>query len=287
MEKITNEYLTLQVSERGAELVSIKDENGKEYLWQADPKGWNRHSPILFPFVGGLWNNTFRVEGKEYEAKRHGFARDAKFKLITHTPNRLAYSLHSSTETYKQYPFHFILAVSYKLEGNRIHVVWHVQNTDNKEIHFQIGGHPAFLLPDMKEGEPMRGFLKLSAETLVRSQTNNGHLTTAYQPFETDETIVEFTEETFKDDALIFEHAQLNEVQLLNKKGEAEVTVNFNTPALGLWSPYGKNAPFVCIEPWYGVADVENYEGELKDRRLMNHLHPGASFMAEYVITIR
>lgn len=288
MEQIANDFLTIKVSEMGAELTSIKDENGKEYLWQANPKYWNRHSPILFPIVGAVWNDTFRVNGTEYHSKRHGFARDTAFRLIKKDSNKLTFSMHDTEETYKKFPFHFILGVTYRLERNRIHVVWHVQNTDNKEIHFQIGGHPAFNLPDITEGEPIRGYLKMDAETLNRTElTHEGYRKPSCKEMETDEGILEFTEETFRNDALIFDNCQLHDVQLLNRRGEPEVSVHFNTPAVGIWTPYGKNAPFLCIEPWYGVADGINCTDEFKNRHLMNHLLPGASFMSEYIIQIR
>ncbi|MDR0185972.1 aldose 1-epimerase family protein [Prevotella brunnea] len=287
MEQIANDFLTIRVSELGAELTSIKNENGKEYLWQAHPKFWNRHSPILFPLVGKLWQDTFCIDGEEYHSKRHGFARDTEFKLIKKDANRLLFSMHDTEATYKIYPFHFILGVSYKLERNRIHVVWHVQNVDNKEIHFQIGGHPAFNLPDVKEGEPVKGYLKLNAEKLLRTKLSpEGNRLKGYTEFETDEGILEFDENTFKDDALIFEHSQLSDIQLLNRKGAPEVSLQFNTPAVGIWTPHGKCAPFICIEPWYGIADAVGYKGEFRERHLMNHLQPGASFMSEYIITI-
>lgn len=288
MEQIANDFLTIKVSEMGAELTSIKDENGKEYLWQANPKYWNRHSPILFPIVGAVWNDTFRVNGTEYHSKRHGFARDTAFHLIKKDNNKITFSMHDTEETYKKFPFHFILGVTYRLERNRIHVVWHVQNTDNKEIHFQIGGHPAFNLPDITEGEPIRGYLKMDAETLNRTElTHEGYRKPSCKEMETDEGILEFTEETFRNDALIFDNCQLHDVQLLNRRGEPEVSVHFNTPAVGIWTPYGKNAPFLCIEPWYGVADETGCTDEFKNRHLMNHLLPGASFMSEYIIQIK
>ncbi|WP_455763102.1 aldose 1-epimerase family protein [Prevotella disiens] len=288
MEQLANDYLTLQLSAHGAELKSIKDDNGKEYLWQGDAQYWARQSPILFPHVGSVWNNSYKIENKEYSSSRHGFARDMDFKVTQKSTDRILFSLHDTPETYERYPYHFILGVSYRLKGNRIHVIWHVQNIDNKEIHFQIGGHPAFNLPDMKAGEPIKGYLKLDNETLQRNNfTHEGYLLEGYKTFETDEGILELTPETFANDALIFDQCQLHHVQILNKKGAAEVSVQFNTPAVGIWSPAGKSAPFVCIEPWYGIADKENYNGEFCNRYLMNHLQPGASFMSEYIITIR
>ena len=115
MEQIKNEHLTVSLSAHGAELQSIKDANGKEYLWQANPDKWGRHSPILFPIVCGLWNDTFRINGKEYPMSRHGFARDTDFTLVAQSEQKAVYALHNTTETLKVYLFHFNLAISYKL----------------------------------------------------------------------------------------------------------------------------------------------------------------------------
>ena len=174
MEQIKNDQLTLEISPLGAELQSIKDANGNEYLWDGDEKYWNRHSPILFPIVCGLWKDTYRIEGKEYHLSRHGFARDTEFQLVGKTADRLTFALIDSEETQKNYPYHFNLAISYRLEGNEIHVIWHVENTDDKEIMFQIGGHPAFLVPGCKKGEEMKATLKLDNEAPVRLFGNVG-----------------------------------------------------------------------------------------------------------------
>ena len=126
METIKNDKLTLTISEHGAELLSIKDNGGEEYLWQGDPAYWGRRSPILFPIVGTVWGNTYRVNGREYQLSRHGFARDKDFTLLAKGDSQVVYGLHDNAETMKGYPFHFNLAVSYKLTGNKIPVGWHV-----------------------------------------------------------------------------------------------------------------------------------------------------------------
>ena len=288
METLQNEHLTIEVSSLGAELQSIRDAEGREYLWQADKQYWPRHSPILFPIVCGLWEERYRTEGKEYRMGRHGFARDTEFRLLRKSATKLTYVLESDEETLKVYPYKFILSVTYRLENNRIHVVWHVHNTDDKEIHFQIGGHPAFNLPDIKEGEPMRGVMCF--DNMGRVERIYGNVGGCVRPerFDTGSTdgVWGFTEETFRDDAVIIDRCQLHQVSLLDKTGHPVVTVDFQSPAVGIWSPYGKNAPFVCIEPWYGLHDWVEYEGEFKDKYLMNHLQPGASFMSEYTITV-
>jgi Galactose mutarotase and related enzymes len=287
MEQIKNDKLTVTVSKHGAELQSIKDANGKEYLWQADPKFWDRHSPLLFPIVCGLWEDKYRVNGKEYKLGRHGFARDTDFKLIAQGDNQLVYCLNDSTETLKDYPYHFNLAVSYKITENTIKVVWHVENTDNKEIYFQIGGHPAFNVPDLKQGEPLVGTLKFDEEEPSRLYGNvGGCITPGYHKVKTEDGLYKFTQDDFKDDAVIFDHSQLKKISIINKEGKPEVTLDIKTPAVGIWSPYGKDAHFVCIEPWYGIHDWAEYDGEFKDKYLMNKLLPGCSFMSEYTITI-
>lgn len=287
MEQIKNDKLTVTVSKHGAELQSIKDANGKEYLWQADPKFWDRHSPLLFPIVCGLWEDKYRVNGKEYKLGRHGFARDTDFKLIAQGDNQLVYCLNDSTETLKDYPYHFNLAVSYKITENKIKVVWHVENTDNKEIYFQIGGHPAFNVPDLKPGEPLVGTLKFDEEEPSRLYGNvGGCITPGYHKVKTEDGLYKFTQDDFKDDAVIFDHSQLKKISIINKEGKPEVTLDIKTPAVGIWSPYGKDAHFVCIEPWYGIHDWAEYDGEFRDKYLMNKLLPGCSFMSEYTITI-
>jgi galactose mutarotase-like enzyme len=288
MEELKNEYLTIKVAEMGAELQSIKDAQGKEYLWQADPNFWPRRSPILFPIVCSVENDTYYVEGKEYHLPRHGFARDMEFKLVNRTPERLTFALHESEETLKAYPYRFNLAISYRLDGNIIHVVWHVQNTDTKEIHFQIGGHPAFNVPGMKAGEALNGSLRLdNKEPLdgLKSYIDGSHEMTEV-PVEAENGIIEFSDNTFRDDSVKIHKCQTHQVELLNKAGKPEVTIGYKAPVIAFWSPFGLNAPFVCIEPWYGLGDPRGYKGEFKDKPLMNHLQPGASFMTEYTIKI-
>lgn len=287
MEQIKNDSLSLSISEHGAELQSIKDINGKEYLWDGDPEYWPRHSPILFPIVCGLWKNTYRYGGETYKMERHGFARDTDFKLVRKADDRITFALSDSEETLKVYPFHFNLAISYRLEGNKIHVVWHVENTDDKTIYFQIGGHPAFLVPDAKKGEPLTGSLKWDNNAPERLYGNvNGCLAKGYHKVATPDGVWNFTENDFEDDALIFDRSQLHHVELLDKDNKPVVQLDFKAPAVGIWSPSGKHAPFVCIEPWYGIHDWAEFEGDFQEKYLMNQLLPGSSFMSEYIITI-
>ena len=295
METIKNEHLTVEVSEMGAELQSIKDSEGREYLWQGGEK-WPRRSPILFPIVCSVNDDTYTVDGQEYHLPRHGFARDTKFKLIAQGEHKVTYALHESEETLKVYPYRFNLAVSYRLSGNKIHVVWHVENTDCREIHFQIGGHPAFLAPGCKEDEDLKGVIQLLPSNLksqnsklksLKSYIDGSHEMTEIELDQVKDGLIPFNDEFFANDSVKIHDCQTHEACLLDTDGSPAVTVDYKCPIIAFWSPYHKKAPFVCIEPWYGLGDPRGWKGEFKDKPYMNHLQPGASFMSEYTITIR
>ena len=289
MIELRNEQLSVIVSEKGAELQSIKDANGKEYLWQGDPNFWPRRSPILFPIVCSVNDDTYRIDGQEYHLPRHGFARDTEFKLIAQSDRKVTFALESSEETKKVYPYDFTLSVSYVLDGNKIGVIWHVHNTDIREIHFQIGGHPAFNVPGMKAGDTQSGHIRLDNEEPLdglKSYIDGSHEMTEI-PVEAEQGIIEFTDNTWRNDSVKIHKSQVHRAELLGSDGEPEVTLDFRTPVIAFWSPFGKQAPFVCIEPWYGLGDPRGFKGEFKDKPLMNHLQPGASFMSRYDITIR
>jgi len=268
----------------GAELQSVKDSEGREYMWQAGEL-WPRHSPILFPLVCSVNNDTYVVDGQEYHLPRHGFARDTEFTLISQTLDKVTFALHDNEETLKVYPYHFNLAITYRLEGNRIHVIWHVENTDTREIHFQIGGHPAFNVP----GGKTEGLIKLDNEEpmdTLKSYADGSHEMVEV-PLEADMGIIEFNNNFWRNDSVKIHKCQTHRAMLLDTDGEPAVTVDYKTPVCAFWSPFDKHAPFVCIEPWYGIGDPRGWKGEFKDKPMMNHLQPGASFMSKYVITIR
>lgn len=157
MKTLFNGRLSIEVSAHGAELCSIFS-NGKEYLWQADPAFWKRHSPVLFPIVGSVWENEYRNEGTTYVLTQHGFARDMEFTLISEENDEVRYQLVSNEETLKKYPFPFRLTIGYRIREKKVDVMWEVENTGEKEMHFQIGAHPAFYYPDFDAETQERGF---------------------------------------------------------------------------------------------------------------------------------
>ena len=258
MIELKNELLAIRVAEMGAELQSVKDSDGREYLWQAGEE-WSRHSPILFPIVCSVNNNTYVVDGQEYHLPRHGFARDTEFTVISQTKEKVTLALHESEETLKVYPYRFNLAVTYRLEGNKVHVIWHVENTDSREIHFQIGGHPAFNMP----GGKLEGMIKLDNEEpmdALKSYADGSH-DMVEVPLEADMGILEICNNFFRNDSVKIHNCQTHRAMLMDTDGEPAVTVDYKAPVCAFWSPYGKQAPFVCIEPLVWHWRPQRFQG--------------------------
>ncbi len=274
---LENDYLAISVSTHGAELSSIvnKKEN-KEMLWQGNPEYWGRKSPVLFPVVGKYKNGKTTFEGKEYSLGQHGFARDSEFALVDKSETQLTFELSSNEKTLEVYPFDFRLICTFQLVDNKIIVGWEVQNTDNKKIYFSIGAHPAFYC------EKDETVLSMNDENLKYNLINSDGL---YTPKKYDvESEFVLHDNVFDNDALIIENSNVTEVSLVDEK--KYLTVKFDAPLFGIWSPTKKNAPFVCIEPWYGRCDAEDFNGDITEREWSNALNIGETWHKEYEIII-
>ncbi|MCJ1977640.1 aldose 1-epimerase family protein [Pseudolactococcus paracarnosus] len=285
--KISNDQLHIEIDAFGAELQSIR-KDGLEYLWQGNPEFWGRKSPVLFPIVGKLKHGRYVYDDAIFKMSGHGFARDKAFNLIDENDESVVYELRSDKETKIVYPFEFRLRITYRLNGNQLSVNWEVKNLDEIEMFFGIGAHPAFNVPlgtgkfeDYSLGispEKNRQLIPLNVEQgtieLNKKQVVEGHT-------------FNLSRELFKGDALVFETPEATEVVLSNSVNERSVKVSWeHMPFVGLWSPYPSEAPFVCIEPWCGIADDDNTDGDLTTKFGINMLSPGKKFKAGYTITI-
>lgn len=289
MKTLSNKQLTLRIEEAGAELSSIvANASGKEYLWQADPAFWKRRSPVLFPIVGAVWEDTYRYKGQAYTLSQHGFARDRMFSPVTDTASEIRFRLTSDEETLRIYPFPFELEIGYRLEENRIEVIWSVKNTGTEPMFFQIGAHPAFNYPDFQADRPERGYFAFDrteglSYVLIGEK---GCIAPQSYPLELENGRLPIDIHTFDKDALIFENGQLRKVTLCDLRRQPYLSLHFTAPVVGLWSPPIKNAPFVCIEPWYGRCDRMEYAGTFEKKDWMQSLEPGQGFEASYTIEI-
>lgn len=405
MKTLKNTALTLNISLHGAELTSIRDSFGREFLWQADPAFWKRHSPVLFPIVGSLWDKHFRVNGREYEMGQHGFARDMDFRLVSEREDEMWFELKSSPETLAKYPYKFTLRIGYRLEANKIHVMWEVSGDDSQTMWFQIGAHPAFYLPrfvyggsaacasdSSRHSDPESGAPNLAASSAASSCTSGSEVLVLksssqgsgcvfsdgsasgsgsagsgadsdsgfsvsgldagscdsgldsaigsasgsgaagsgadsdfgragrgcfrlygrgaegvvplesfryikvsekqctdisdVQELNTPGGVMPLDDHTFDIGAYIIGDSQVCRVDLVSTTGLRCVSLEFDTPLVGLWAPSAKDVPFVCIEPWYGRCDRVGFTGEFSERDCVNSISPGQVFRASYTITV-
>ena len=290
---LKNDILSIDVEEFGAELTSIfHTAKNTEYLWNADPAYWKRHAPILFPVVGSLKNKSYLYQGQTYSLPQHGFARDMNFRFIKQSETEVWFSLEATEETKKVYPFDFRLELGYRLIGSEVTALWRVVNTGNEELFFSIGGHPAFLCP-LKQGERQSDYYILfdSAKPIHYLLVDeNGFVVKkpiSDQPIlTTEEGFLPIYSHLFDRDALIIEENQFHRISLADNNKKPYLTVAFDAPLFGLWSPAKKKAPFVCIEPWYGRCDASDFNGSLEEREYGNRLDSGNTFEASYTITI-
>lgn len=283
---LKNGNLEITVSSLGAELRSLK-KHGKELMWQADPKYWGRTSPILFPFVGACYNKEYRHEGKTYSMTQHGFARDMEFTLKDSSEDELLFELTSSEDTRGKYPFDFVLRIGYRLKADAVVVSWEVHNPADKELLFSIGGHPAFncklsetRLAFYKDGAAVEGNLVSN----VVSMDGSGCLSDRTIDVATEAGQLQLSKEIFDEDALVLENRQADTVAILDVTGSEVLRMSFDAPLFGIWSPDGKDAPFVCIEPWWGRCDRVGFDKELSEREYINCLGPRESFKTSYTI---
>ena len=275
---LENDFLKITVDTHGAELSTIfnKKEN-KNLLWHGDPEFWGRKSPVLFPVVGKYKNGKTTYDGKEYSLGQHGFARDSEFSLVERTESKLSFELTSNEESLTKYPFQFRLVCSFELKNDKIIVGWKVENTDDKTIYFSIGAHPAFYC------EKSKTVLTMNKENLEYSLVNGDGLYTP-EKYDVESSFV-LHDNIFDKDALIIENSGVTEVSLIDND-KKYLTMKFQAPLFGIWSPTKKNAPFVCIEPWYGRCDGADFNGDITEREWGNPLSVGETWYKEYEIII-
>ena len=275
MHVIENESLRVTVADAGAELVSVLDKaTGEERIWTGDPAVWNRHAPILFPFVGKLADGQYRFSGKVYAMKtQHGFARDKAFACTGETPSSVTHVLTSDEGTLENYPWDFRLTVRHRLgPGRQLHVEWTVENHGREQMLFSIGGHPGFMLPKgvRKEdcfiafpGRNALQYISVSRAGLALPERKSLSLREGRAPYQQDIP-----------DTWIFEDHQVKSVGIALPDGRPYVALDCGQfPTLAVWA--NPNGPFICLEPWFGRTDDEGFSGSIEEKKDMQRLAPG------------
>ncbi len=284
---LENEKLRLKMNLTGAELTSVFNKKNKtEYLWQADPQFWGRHAPVLFPVVGRLKDDTFTYQGQSYSLGQHGFARNFDFKWHKKTEDTVSFMLASKSRTIKQYPFHFSLKITYTLTASTVKVTYQVVNTYHTPLYFSIGGHPGFSCP-LHKGEKRSDYQLVFSEpeTLDTQLIADGLRNGERQPFLDNETTIPLTDELFDNDALVFHNLKSNKISLQKDNTPVLVFDFTGFPYLGIWSK-NRKSPFVCIEPWFGVADEIAHNQDITQKEGILKLEAMENFECSYAFTI-
>ncbi len=278
---IHNQNLSVTISSLGAEAMAIERKDlGCAYLWQGDARFWGGRSPVLFPMVCAAMNGEITVDGQKHAIGNHGFARKTEFERIAADEGRAVFRLLSDEATLKMYPFRFQLTLDYAVTGNALTIDYEVLNTDDREIHFQIGTHPGFNVPLERHLAFEDYRLEFEQpETLERRFLNaaNVQIPDRQETLGPDLRELPLTRGLFAAGALVFPSVRSRSITLRSAKGSRGLTVRYeNLPQLGIWQ--AKDAPFVCIEPWHGLADRDGFTGEFKNREGIVSLAPGEYF---------
>lgn len=281
--------LTATIKAQGAELCSLTDDSGVEFIWQAGP-AWPRHAPLLFPIVGRLVNDELRHRGKTYRMTQHGFARDSCFAWGERGESRCTLVLEDSEATRALYPFAFRLTATYALDETGLALSLTIANTGEETLPASLGGHPAFNWPLQPEVAKERYALTFAnAEPSPVRRLDGGMLRAATEQSPVSGTVLPLSESLFVEDAIIFDRIESSSVRYAAGQGASTgpwLKMSWRGfRELGVWSkPSG--APFLCIEPWRGYASPVGFDGEFSNKPGLMHIAPGAEEQLSYRIEI-
>ena len=289
MYELQNEFLSIKVNPIGAELSSLKSlETGIEHLWQGNPEFWASQSPNLFPVIGVLKNGEYIFDGKTYKMPKHGFIRyNEEIKFKEKTSNSLAFQLEYSEKTLEIYPFKFRFEISFILNKKSLEIKHQVFNLDEKPLYFSLGGHPAFNAPISKNEVYEDYYLEFDQKMDLRTHvlSEDGLVSNNTEGILDNEDKIRLHKELFAKDALIFKNIRSKKVALKSKNSGAILSVEYpDFKNLGIWAKPG--APYVCIEPWLGIADIEGTDQNLKTKEGIEILETNKTFEASYTVNI-
>lgn len=268
MISLKNEHLTASFTNKGAELQSlINNKNNINYMWSGNPAYWGKFSPVLFPIVGGLKNNTYYFEGKTYQLPRHGFARDLDFESVQISDTEVIFKLTQNEETLKHYPFEFTLILRYRIEGDSLSCTYEVNNpSKHQSLLFSIGAHPAFSVPQNNELLYSDYFLEFNNDDLLSYHKVVNDLIT-HETIKIDLGVhkLPLNHEMFYNDALVLKSLKSDRISIQTEKSPHGLHFKFKDfPFFGIWA--AKDANFVCLEPWCGIADGIDHDQNLKTK---------------------
>lgn len=273
---LKNEFLNIAVDSVGAQLISMRDNNDTEYIWQRDAKYWDKCSPVLFPQIGNARNDKTIIHGKEYSLLKHGFCRDMDFEVKILSYKEAVFSISNTKETLKVYPFLFNLSLSYRLDNERLYIEYRVKNNDEKILYYLIGAHPGFRCP-IYEGDRFEDYI-------IKFEKYENAYSTVYdlekKEFDINKKIhildntdtIELRHALFENDAIYLDDLSSRRVGIINKNTKKGIELDYNSfDTVAFWTAM-PDAPFICIEPWNGAAirsdEDDNFENRFKVQEL-------------------
>ncbi|WP_419757849.1 aldose 1-epimerase family protein [Acidisoma sp.] len=282
---MTNTWITAVVLAQGAELCSLQGEDGHEFLWQAGPE-WPRHSPVLFPIVGRLSNDSYTHEGQTYRLSQHGFARDRRFTWVARTETSCVLRLEDDPQTHTSYPYPFRLEIAYQLEPDGLTVRYTVSNPGEGVLPASLGAHPGFVWPILPGVEKHDHELRFArSETAPIHGVSGGLLTAAVHTSPVVDRVLQLTPELFAEDALVFTTLSSRSARFSGQDTPVIEVSWEGFEQLGVWSkPTGGD--FLCIEPWHGYASPEGYAGDLMEKPGMMLLPPGTQRELQWTVRV-
>ncbi len=287
MYTIENDLLRVQINPMGAELSSLFNKTtGLEYIWSGDASYWGKKSPVLFPIVGTLKDNQYFFNGKSYPMNRHGFAREKMFTVVSHSATSIHFELQSDEHSLEVYPFQFNFSLIYTISSTSLSVGYQVKNKGNEGMYFSVGGHPAFRLPltdklgyddyylSFNKNE-MAGRWPISPDGLIESDS---------VPLLENRNELKLSKSLFYKDAIVLKHLKSDEVQIKSDLDPGGISFSFKGfPFLGIWA--AKDANFICIEPWCGIADSVDSTKVLAEKEGIEYLNAGQLFERSWRVT--
>ena len=274
---LENDRLRVTVADAGAELISAYDKaRGEERIWAGDAAVWNRHAPILFPFVGKVMNGKYRIGSREYAMPtQHGFARDMDFECVCEGSDAVVHRLTDTAKTRERYPYAFALTVRHGLEADhpgRLDIRWTVENPGDERMYFSIGGHPGFLPPRGVSKEDCRILFPGMASLRYITTNPAGHALPEGKTLALSDGGVPYRADI--PDTWIFEGGQVKRVGIAAPDGKPFVMLNCEAfPMLAVWA--NPKGPFICLEPWFGRTDDEGFAGTIDQKPGMQALEAG------------
>lgn len=274
---------------KGAELTSlVHKELGQEYMWGGDPAFWGKHSPVLFPIVGTVKNNQYRYKDQAYALSRHGFARDQQFAVESQSIDAITFLLKNHEDTLKVFPFAFEFRIRYTALGNSLAVTYEVTNPGHEEMYFSVGGHPAFSIPLTADTNYEDYYLLFDqTEEVPRWPISpEGLIDTTPQPLLQNTNRLPLTKALFHKDAVVLKGLKSSRISLRSDKTERGLDMDFpGFPFFGIWA--AKDADFVCLEPWCGIADGVGADQQLTTKEGINKLGAKEVFTRTWTVSVR